>query len=137
MKRILRNILLSVVLAIIVQSNGESLPESVAKSDAEPSAVASPVPQAVSYSDPYANALASPSAYPNAYPYADANPGLISDMLDRGKALVHQFMPTGLTIANVVKNFIPTPSNIFRLGKHLVFELPQEIVLYAVQEFCK
>lgn len=88
-------------------------------------------------SNPFADAEANAYAEPYADPNASADPGILSNMFDRGRALVHQFIPTGYTAGGIFFKFIPTPENVFRLGKHLVFELPQEIVLYAIQTFCK
>lgn len=134
-------VILFVWLAFVVCALSDSSPDPLASSnpypdpyanafadadaDAEPSANPSPYPE------PYAFANADPSADP----YAD--PGLLSSMFERGEALVRQFMPTGLSIAGAMKNFIPTPENIFGLSKHLMLELPQDMVLYAVQAFCK
>lgn len=134
----------AVLLSITIQCNGETLPEATPISDPAPNpsaaASADPIakgPSATPYADAYANSFANPYAYPYAYPYADGNPSLLSSMFERGRDLVDQSMSAGLNIIGVVKDFIPTPHNIFHLGKHLVFELPQEILLYIIQRFCK
>lgn len=96
-----------------------------------------------SYSDPDARAFANPNANPFAMPSvnAEVNPetysNVLSSMFQRGENLMRQFLPTGFTISGMVGRFFPTPQNIFKLTKHLLFELPQEIVLYAIQAFCK
>lgn len=125
MKFVLLNIFVAILLAIAAESRAEAVGEPSAEPVAYPDAYAEPGP----------NPFADPNAEPNADPSAD--PGILSSMFERGQTLVTQFIKTGFTLPGVITRFIPTPSNIFGLAKHLVFELPQEMVLFAIQSFCK
>lgn len=57
-------------------------------------------------------------------------------MFERGKLLFKSFRKSGVKIAGQVGSFIPTPETIFRLSKHTLIGLPQELIAYTINTFC-
>lgn len=102
--------------------------------------------------DAYASASASASASgeaeagadPIRLPFFDDNTDDDSDaahalerMLSTGGALMKALKYTGIRLGGSSYTFIPTPEKIFRLSKQMLLGLPQELVAYAINEFCK
>lgn len=44
---------------------------------------------------------------------------------------------TGMRLANVILDFIPTPEAIFNLNKQLLVAVPIELIAYAIDQVCK
>lgn len=61
---------------------------------------------------------------------------LISKMIERGKLLIKNLPKTALKFAGKANSFVPTPETIFRVSKHALIGLPQEIIAYAVNSVC-
>lgn len=57
-------------------------------------------------------------------------------MLERGKLLFKSLRKSGVKIAGQVGSFIPTPETIFRVSKHALIGLPQELIAYTVNTVC-
>lgn len=62
---------------------------------------------------------------------------LISKLIERGRLLMKSIPRTGMKLAGRVLNFIPTPETIFNIGKQTLIGLPQQLIAYAVNSFCK
>lgn len=61
---------------------------------------------------------------------------LISKMIERGKLLIKNLPKTALKFAGRANSLVPTPETIFRVSKHALIGLPQEIIAYAVNSVC-
>lgn len=61
----------------------------------------------------------------------------INKMIERGKLLFKNLRKTGAKLAGQVGSFIPTPETIFRVSKHALIGLPQELIAYTINTVCK
>lgn len=57
-------------------------------------------------------------------------------MFERGKLLFKNLRKTGVKLAGQVGSFVPTPETLFRVSKHALIGLPQELIAYTVNTVC-
>lgn len=72
----------------------------------------------------------------SAKPAPENERGLITKMIDRGKALMKTIPKMTVKIAGRVWDFVPSPRTIFNLSKQALIGLPQEVIAYAVNSIC-
>lgn len=67
---------------------------------------------------------------------AQTDKSFINKMYERGKLLFKSLRKTGVKLAGQVGSFIPTPETLFRVSKHALIGLPQELIAYTVNTVC-
>lgn len=68
---------------------------------------------------------------------AQSDKSFINKMVERGRLLFKNLRKTGAKLAGQVGSFIPTPETIFRVSKHALIGLPQELIAYTINTVCK
>lgn len=67
---------------------------------------------------------------------AQSDGSFVNKMIERGKLLFKNLRKTGGKIAGQVGSFIPTPETVFRVSKHVLVGLPQELIAYTINTVC-
>lgn len=59
------------------------------------------------------------------------------ETIEKGKDALIQLGRTGVKVLDNIVKIIPTPEAVFQAAKDVFLALPQEVVVYAVDAYCK
>lgn len=58
------------------------------------------------------------------------------ETIKNGRNALAQLGRTGIKVLDHIIEFIPTPEAVFQAAKEVLFALPQEVVVYAMDAYC-